>query len=85
MTDLGVKARANLLEIKGLAYGLGGGMIGYGVSGIFLTAFVYPHIWYVVALIVALAKVTEGKAVDSAVPQSMALRESPRAIRTLKT
>jgi hypothetical protein len=51
--------RAVLLEIKGLAYGLLVGMIGYGVSGVFLTAFVYPHFWYVVALIVAIAKVTD--------------------------
>ena len=50
--------RANLLAIRGLAYGLGGGMFGYGVSGIFLTAFAYPNFWYVVALVVALENVT---------------------------
>jgi O-antigen ligase len=54
--------RAVLLEIKGLAYALLVGMMGYGVAGVFLTAFVYPHLWYVVALIVALAKVTDGMA-----------------------
>jgi len=58
-SDLEVGTRASILEIKGLAYGLGGGMIGNGVSGIFLTAFEYPHLWFVVALIVALAKVIE--------------------------
>jgi len=58
---------ARLLEIKGRAYGLGGGLIGFGVSGIFLTAFVYPHFWYVVALIVAMAKVTEHMVAESVV------------------
>lgn len=84
LPDLGVKTRADLLEIKGMAYGLGGGMIGYGVSGIFLTAFVYPHFWYVVALIVALAKVTERMVIDSAVLKSICLKEPPEAIRALR-
>ncbi len=79
LTDLDAKTRANLLEIRGMAYGLGCGMIGFGVSGIFLTAFVYPHLWYVVALIVALAKVTEGMLVDNAGPHSTALSKHPSA------
>ena len=58
-TTLRDDVRLKILEMKGIAYGLGGGMIGYGVSGIFLTAFVYPHFWYVVALIVAVATVTD--------------------------
>jgi putative inorganic carbon (hco3(-)) transporter len=70
--------RAALLEIKGLAYGLLVGMIGYGVSGVFLTAFVYPHFWYVAALIVALAKLTERMAVDSEA-QSRTLGKDSRA------
>jgi len=85
LPDLGVKSRASLLEIKGMAYGLGGGMIGYGVSGIFLTAFVYPHFWYVVALIVALAKVSEEMVMDKAFPQSLRLGKPSLAMRTLKT
>jgi O-antigen ligase len=64
-TTLRDDARMKILEMKGIAYGLGGGMIGYGVSGIFLTAFVYPHFWYVVALIVAVATVTDRMAADT--------------------
>ncbi len=85
LPGLDANTRANLLEIKGMAYGLGGGMIGYGVSGIFLTAFVYPHFWYVVALIVALAKVTEEMVRDNASPQSLTLGKPSPAMRALKT
>jgi len=74
LTDLDAETRANLLQIKGTAYGLGGGMIGYGVSGIFLTAFAYPQFWYAVALIVALEKVAEGIVANSSGPKSAAVR-----------
>jgi O-antigen ligase len=83
-TDLEVETRASLLEIKGFAYGLRGGIIGYGVSGVFLTAFMYPHFWYVVALIVALAKLIERMVMESAESQSVALEETPRARRTFR-
>jgi hypothetical protein len=53
------RSRADLLEIRGLAYGLCGGMVGYGVAGVFLTVFVYPHFWYVVALVVSLTQLTK--------------------------
>jgi hypothetical protein len=74
LTDLDARVRANLLETKGMAHGLSCGMIGYGVSGIFLTTFAYPHLWYVVALIVALAKVAEGLVLNSTEPKSSAAR-----------
>jgi O-antigen ligase len=53
------KSHGDLLEIRGMAYGLCGGMVGFGVAGVFLTAFAYPHFWYVVALVVSLVKLTE--------------------------
>jgi hypothetical protein len=34
-------------------------MVGYGVAGVFLTVFVYPHFWYVVALVVSLTQLTK--------------------------
>lgn len=81
-TGLGDEARSNILEMKGMAYGLGGGMLGYGVSGIFLTAFVYPHFWYVVALIVAVATVTERMTVDAIPLQPVVSKRTGRFMRT---
>lgn len=51
--------REDLLEIRARVYGFGGGMMGFAVSGVFLTAFEYPHLWYMAAFIVAIMKVTE--------------------------
>jgi len=74
--NLVAQVRPTILEVKGMAYGLGGGMIGYAVSGIFLTAFVYPHFWYVVALIVAVERVTGRIAGDA---RDMRPKESTKA------
>lgn len=85
LTTLRDDVRATLIQMKGMAYGLGGGMLGYGVSGIFLTAFVYPHFWYVVALIVAVATVTERMAVDAIPLRPAASGRNRRALRVRKS
>jgi len=68
-SKVATETHAGLLEVKAIAYGLGGGMIGYGISGIFLTAFVYPHLWYVMGLIVAVENVSQRMSVGEVVAQ----------------
>jgi len=79
------ESRADVLEIRARAYGFGGAMIGFGVSGVFLTAFEYPHLWYLAAFIVAIMKVTERlKICDGVIPMEMVKRR-PRVFRTVRT
>jgi O-antigen ligase len=81
LEDLDAKTRAELVQLKALAYGLRGGMLGYAVTGIFLAAFVYPHFWYVVALIIAL-EITTGKIVSNIEKaRAQAPSEGPRSVR----
>lgn len=71
------ESRADVLEIRARAYGFGGGMIGFGVSGIFLTAFEYPHLWYLAAFVVAIMNVTERlRLCDGVIPVGMVERRS---------
>lgn len=79
------EARADVLEIRARVYGFGGGMIGFAVSGVFLTAFEYPHLWYLAAFIVAIMKVTERlRITDGAMPMGVVERRSKvfRAVPT---
>lgn len=77
------ESRADVLEVRAMAYGLGGGMIGFGVSGVFLTAFMYPHFWYLTAFIVTVMKVTERLQVnEETIPMEMG-RRRPRVLRTV--
>lgn len=79
------ESRADVLEIRAMAYGFGGAMIGFGVSGIFLTAFEYPHLWYLAAFIVAILKVTERLQIcDEVIPIEIVKRR-PRVFRTVLT
>lgn len=59
--EFGATLFQELARARNFAHAIGAGMIGYLVSGAFLTVHMYPHFWIFTALTAALANVTSAR------------------------
>lgn len=58
-----------LNKIKFIIFGINGALLGYLVSGIFLSVLYYPHFWFLIAISVALKNVVKNKAEELQPPE----------------